>query len=176
VQTFKIALTLILALILQMLLPKHFRMFQYVEFPLLVTVYLSLMRAPLLGMTAGVVSGIGGDIISGSDIIGVSGFSKTLIGYVVAKASVNFPLENPLTRLGIVTLASIANTILVIGLYLMLEQPIQNVSAWGDFLKALGLNTLGDTLASIVLFMVLNKVFPEVGETKRMAIKKRHYG
>lgn len=175
-QTFKIALTLILALILQMLLPKHFRIFQFVDIPLLVTIYLSLMRSPLLGMSAGAISGIGSDIISGSLVLGVNGFSKTLIGYVVSKASVNFPLENPLTRLGIVVLASVCNTIFVIGLNLMLDQPIQNVGAWGDFLKALGLQTLGDSLASVVLFMVLNKVFPETGEAKRMAIKKRHYG
>lgn len=173
-QTLKIVITVIVALLLQFMLPKHLRFFQYLELPLLVTVFFSLMRSPLLGMTTGAVAGMGSDIIGGG-ILGVGGFSKTLIGYVISSVSIKFPLDNPLARLGIVALASAANTILVVGLYLMLEQSIQHVGTWGEFGRALGFKTLGDTLASIPLFMVLNKIFPDQAQAKRMAVKRRFY-
>jgi rod shape-determining protein MreD len=158
-----------------MLLPKHLRFFQYIELPLIVTVFFSLMRSPMLGMLTGLPLGLGSDFIDGGGIYGVGGFSKTLIGYVISTVSVKFPLDNPLARLGIVALASAANTVLVVGLYLMLEQSIQHVGAWGEFGKTLGFKTLGDTLASIPIFMVLNRLFPDQAQAKRMAIKRRFY-
>lgn len=173
-QTLKTVITVIVALLLQMLLPKHLRWFQYIDMPLLVTVFFSLMRSPLLGMTTGAIAGMGSDIID-RGVLGVGGFAKTLIGYVISTVSIKFPLDNPLARLGIVALASAANTILVVGLYMMLEQSIQHVGTWGEFGKALGLKTLGDTLASIPLFMVLNKIFPDQSQAKRMALKRRFY-
>lgn len=173
-QTLKIVITLIVALLLQLLLPKHLRFFQYIELPLLVAVFFSLMRSPLLGMMTGVTAGMGSDIIGGG-ILGVGGFSKTLIGYAISSVSIKFPLDNPLAKLGIVALASATNTILVVGLYLMLEQSIQHVGAWGEFGKTLGLKTLGDTLASIPVFMILNRMFPDQAQGKRMAIKRRFY-
>jgi rod shape-determining protein MreD len=173
-QTLKIVITVAVALLLQMLLPKHLRLLQYIELPLLVTVFFSLMRSPLLGMLVGAPAGIGGDII-GAGVLGVGGFAKTLIGYVISTVSIKFPLDNPLARLGVVALASAANTILVVGLLLILEQSIQNVGTWGEFGKVLGFKTLGDTLASIPLFLFLNKLFPDQSQAKRMALKRRFY-
>lgn len=173
-QTVKIAITLIVVLLLQMLLPKHLGVFQYIELPLLAAIYFALMRDPVMGMTTGLVAGLGGDVIGGG-ILGVGGFTKTLIGYAISVVSVKFPLENPLARLGVVAVASAANTVLVVGLYLMLEQTIQNVGAWGDFGKTLGWKTLGDTLASIPLFFALDRVFSEQAQATRMAVKRRFY-
>jgi hypothetical protein len=51
VQTFKIAVTIVVALLLQMLLPKYLAFFRYIDLPLLVTVYFALQRAPIaIGM------------------------------------------------------------------------------------------------------------------------------
>jgi rod shape-determining protein MreD len=174
-QTLKIVITVAVALLLQMLLPKHLRVFQYIELPLLVTIFFSLMRSPRLGMRVGATAGLGTDIIGGGGILGVSGFSETLIGYVIASVSIKVPLDTPLARLGIVALASASNTILVVGFLLMLEQSIQHVGAWSEFGKTLGFKTLGDTLASIPLYMFLNRLFPDQTQTKRMAIKRRFY-
>jgi rod shape-determining protein MreD len=173
VQTVKIAITLIVALLLQIMLSKHLGFFRYIELPMLVTVYFALMRDPLLGMTTGLVSGLGSDI--GAGPLGVGGFSKTLIGYVIAAVSIKFPLENPLARLGIVALATAANVVLVVGLYLMLGQSPQNVSAWGEFGKMIGWRTVGNTLTSVPLFIILDRVFSEQTQATRMAVKRRFY-
>ena len=173
-QKVKIVIVLILLLLLQMILPKHLGIFGYIELPLLGTIFFSLMRSPLQGMWTGVVAGLGEDIISGTNIFGINGFSKTLIGYCIGRASVNFPLENPLARLGIVALASFADTIMVVGFYIILEQPIP-VGAWYEFGRLIGFKVLGDTLTSIPLFILLNRLFPEQKEAGRMAVKKRYY-
>ena len=173
-QTFKIALTIIIALFLQMLLPEHLRFFRYIDLPLLVTVYFSLQRAPFLAMTVGMVAGVGGDAIGGG-ILGVGGFSKILIGYLIAVTSIKFSLENPLVRLLVVAPASATNTILFAGLNLMLEQFLPNLDTWGAFGKNLAWKVLADTVTALFLFIALDRVFVEQSQARRMAIKRRFY-
>jgi len=174
VQTFKIVLTIFVVLLLQMLLPNYLSFFRYVDLPLVVTVYFGLQRAPMLAMLTGTALGLGGDAVA-SGILGVGGFAKTLIGYLVAMASVRFALENPLARLAIAALCSAANTVLFIGLYLMLEQPLSDVGTYAELGRLVGWRTLGDTVAAIVLFIVLDRIFSEQAAARRMAIKKRFY-
>lgn len=173
-QTFKIALTIVVALLLQMLLPNYLRFFQYIDLPLLVTVYAGLQRAPAVGMVTGMIAGLGGDAVVGG-ILGVGGFSKTLIGYLVGAASVRLSLENPLARLATVALASAANTVLFVGLHQMLEQSLPHVATWAEFGKTIGWKALADTATSIVLFVILDRVFPGQAAAGRMAITKRFY-
>ena len=173
-QTFKIALTIIVALLLQMLLPRYVSFFGYIDLALLVTVYSGLQRAPVLGMVTGVIAGLGEDAVQGG-ILGVGGFSKTLIGYLVGTASVRLSLENPLARLSVVAVASAGNTVLFVGLNQMLEQSLPYVSTWGEFGATIGWKVLGDTVVSIILFVVLDRVFFEQATARRMAIRKRFY-
>jgi rod shape-determining protein MreD len=180
VQTVKIVLVIIFALSLQMLLPKFFSALQYLDLPLVVTVYFALQRAPVLGMTVGVVNGVGSDAVRGG-ILGVGGFSQTLIGYLVAVASVKLSLEHPLARLGVVAIASAANTVLFVGLYQMLEQEqlliekLPHVASWTDFGKTVGFKALADTVGAIVTFVLLDRLFSEQAQARRMAIRKRFY-
>jgi rod shape-determining protein MreD len=157
-----------------MVLPKYLPFFKFIDLALLVTVFLSLQREPFQGMLTGFVAGLGGDIIA-AGILGVGGFAKTLIGYLVAMASVKFPLENPLARLAVVAVASAANTVLYVGLHLMLEQYLDRTSTWAEFGKTVGWKALGDTVTAVFLFIVLNRVFYEQEQTRRMSIRKRFY-
>ena len=173
-QSLKIALTIIIALLLQMVLPKHLAFVRYIDFPLLITVYFSLQRAPVLGMVVGIFGGIGADAIAGGTL-GVRGFANTLLGYLVATVSIRFSLEHPLARLGVVVVASAAKTVLFAGLTLMLEQKLPYTSAWTEFGKATGRGILFDSLASVAVFLLLDRVFPEQPAARRMAIKRRFY-
>jgi len=174
VQNFKIVLTILVALLLQLVLPKRLLFFQYIDLALVVTVYFSLQREPVRSMFTGAFAGLGGDAVSGG-VLGVGGFIKTLIGYLISVISIKFPLENLLARLAIVGAASVANTFLFVGLNLMLEQDLPYISNWGEFGKTLGWKALADTATSIVLFFVLDRVFPEKPAASRMVIKKRFY-
>ncbi len=167
----KIALTILIAILLQFLLPKPLPFFRYVDLPLLITVYFSLQRAPQLGMWIGALAGIGGDVIAGG-IPGVGGFAKTLIGYLIGLTSIKVALDNPFAKLGVVAAASATNTVFFIGLYLLLEQDLPQVSNWSQFGKTLGWSVLADTLAAIFVFYGLEKVFPKQPE---IALRKRFY-
>jgi rod shape-determining protein MreD len=180
VQTFKIALTIIVALFIQVLLPGYLSFFRYVDLALIVTVYVALQRAPFLGMVTGCVAGLGSDALVGG-IIGVGGFARTLIGYIVAMVSIKLSVENPLTRLAVVGLASVVNTVLFVGLHQMLrqehvlEQVLPHVGSWREFGATVGWRVLGDTLAAAVVFILLDRVFAEQRAARRMAIKRRFY-
>ena len=173
-QTLKIALTILAALLLQYLLPNYLGFFKYIDLPLVVTVYFALQRDALLGMLTGIALGVGGDAIMGG-VLGVGGFSKTLIGYLVAMASIKLSLENPLARLAVVAIASAANTLLYVALYQMLEQPLSDASTWGNLGKIIGWKALADTVTAIIMFIVLDRIFAEQKAARRMAIKRRFY-
>jgi rod shape-determining protein MreD len=180
VQTLKIVLTIAVALFLQLLFAKYLAFFKYIDLPLLVTVFLGLQRSPVQGMLTGLLAGLGGDAIFGG-ILGVGGFSKTLIGYIIAMASVRLSLENALVRLVVAGLASMVNTLLFIGLYQMLqqsqlpEQALPHAGSWEEMLRTLGFKALADALAAAFVFIVLDRVFHEQATAKRMAIKRRFY-
>jgi rod shape-determining protein MreD len=174
VQPFKIALTIVVALLLQMVVPTYLGTFHIVDLPLLVTVYFALQRAPLQGMFTGMACGLGEDAIGGG-ILGVGGFTKTLIGYLVGIVSIRFSLENPLARLGTVAVASAANTALFVGLNLMLEREMAYAETWPQFGKTVGWLTLANTIASIVVFFIIDRVFAEQTAARRMSIKRRFY-
>lgn len=179
-QTFKLALSIVVALFIHYLLPNYLPFFQYVDLPLIITVYTALQRSPMLGMATGCAAGLGSDAISGG-IVGVGGFSRTLIGYAVAMSSIKLALENPLMRLAIVGLASVVNTVLFVGLHQMLQQEqvldqaLPHVGSWAAFGKTVGFKAIGDTLAAGGVFLVLDRVFAEQRAAQRMAIKRRFY-
>lgn len=72
-QTFKIAATIVVGLLLQLLLAKYVAFIRYLDIPLLLTVYFSLRRVPVLGMTVGLITGLAGDKLFDS-VLGVGGF------------------------------------------------------------------------------------------------------
>jgi rod shape-determining protein MreD len=173
VQTFRIVLTIAATILLQVLL-SEFGFVKYVDLPLVVTAYFSFQRQPLLAMFTGMILGLGGDAIGGG-VLGVGGFSKTLIGYLISVTSIRLSLENPLARLATVAVASTLNTILYAGLYLMIEQPLPNTASWPEVGKMLGWKLLADTLATLPVLITLDRVFAEQTAARRMAIKKRFY-
>jgi rod shape-determining protein MreD len=72
---------------------------QYLELPLLVTVYFSLMwRSPIAGLLFGASIGLAQDSLS-HQLLGMFGIVKTLVGYFAASVSLRVDVGNPLLRL-----------------------------------------------------------------------------
>ena len=72
---------------------------QYLELPLLVTVYFSLMwRSPIAGALFGAVIGLAQDSLS-HQYLGMFGIVKTLVGYFAASMSLRVDVGNPMLRL-----------------------------------------------------------------------------
>src|SRR6202790_5165049 len=97
----------LLALVLQVFFPIHFRWANYLELPLLVTLYFALSkRNPSTGMLLGMVIGLLQDSLSRTPL-GLYGIAKTLVGFVGSSIGARIDVEHPIARF-----------ILTIGFYL----------------------------------------------------------
>ncbi len=87
------------AILFQVYVPRFFTFLSYLELPLLVTVYFSLMkRSPMAGVGIGAVIGLAQDSLSHNPL-GMFGIVKTLVGYFAASASQRFNVDNTGVRL-----------------------------------------------------------------------------
>jgi rod shape-determining protein MreD len=83
------------AILFQVYLPRFFHSLGYLELPLLVTVYFSLMRRnPVAGTFFGAGIGLAQDSLSHQPL-GMFGIVKTLVGYFAASVSMRFDVDNP---------------------------------------------------------------------------------
>ena len=87
------------AILFQVYVPQFVKYLSYLELPLLVTVYFSLMRrSPVTGVLFGAGIGLAQDSLS-SHPLGMFGIVKTLVGYFAASVSQRFNVENSGVRL-----------------------------------------------------------------------------
>ena len=87
------------AILFQVYVPRFFERLSYLELPLLVTVYFSLMRrTPAMGVLFGAGIGLAQDSLSHNPL-GMFGIVKTLVGYFAASMSQRFDVQNAWVRL-----------------------------------------------------------------------------
>jgi rod shape-determining protein MreD len=87
------------AILFQVYVPRFLTYLSYLELPLLVTVYFSLMwRSPVAGVLLGAGIGLAQDSLSHNPL-GMFGIVKTLVGYFAASVSQRFDVENSVVRL-----------------------------------------------------------------------------
>jgi rod shape-determining protein MreD len=89
----------LLAILFRVYVSRFIPYLQYLELPLLVTVYFSLMwRSPIAGLFFGAAIGLAQDSLSHHPL-GMFGIVKTLVGYFAASMSLRVDVGNPLLRL-----------------------------------------------------------------------------
>lgn len=88
----------LIAILFQVYVPRFVDFLSYLELPLLVVVYFSLMRRqPVAGAVIGTVIGLVQDSLSPHPL-GMFGIAKTLVGYFSASISMRFDVENNALR------------------------------------------------------------------------------
>lgn len=89
-----------LAIIGKFYLPRLLPHTEWLELPLLLTVYFGLMRrSQLQALFFGAFVGLAEDSLSPANIpIGMYGITKTLVGYFAASVSMRFNVETPVMR------------------------------------------------------------------------------
>ncbi|MFN3322359.1 MAG: rod shape-determining protein MreD [Bryobacteraceae bacterium] len=86
------------AILFQVYVPRLFEHLAYLELPLLVTVYFSLMRRkPISGCFIGAGIGLAQDSLSHQPL-GMFGIVKSLVGYFAASVSLRFDVDNQALR------------------------------------------------------------------------------
>ena len=162
-QIFKIIIAIIIFSGIQGVIPRFWDGFKYIDLTLILTVYLSLKRKPLQGMLVGMGAGLAYDALTGGQLLGASGFVKTIIGFILSSINVHFAIDRKLMRLFVLVLASIGNVLLFIGLYLVFgdQSPLPLSSTPSEIAKLTAWQAAGNLILGFVLFPVLDRVFVE---------------
>jgi rod shape-determining protein MreD len=99
-QVLALAAITLVAIIGKVYLPRLIPNTEWLELPLLLTVYFGLMRrSQIASLLFGAFVGLAEDSLSPANIpIGMYGITKTLVGYFAAAVSVRFDVESTLIR------------------------------------------------------------------------------
>lgn len=147
------ALAVLLALLVQTVLgllsPTAARVFDPF---LILTVYCGLVGGSSHGMLAGAAAGWVQDVHFGGPILGLSGLSRTLIGFAVGVSTARFHLGEPLARVLVLMMATIVDALLLRWLAGVFDVHTAGLSPLGLLLRA------GVTAAAgLVLFETVDR-------------------
>jgi rod shape-determining protein MreD len=118
----KIAVVLLVSILLQLLLREVWQPLSYIDFPLVVVVYIALQRDAWQALLVGTLAGLIVDAASGG-LIGAGGFSKTLTAYVIYFAATRVNLENPLLRIPVLAAGSLLDSAIYVFWHRVLGYP-----------------------------------------------------
>ena len=128
----------------------------YIDWLLLVTVYVSMMREPVLALLTGTVAGICYDMSSGSDVpMGVSGVAYVVAAYIGYWVSTSFLVEGLLIRVATVAGASVVAAILRLSLYTFTVDVKMPVDAALELILGPTVNLI----LSVPIFLALDQFF-----------------
>ena len=163
----KTAAVLAIAIILQASLRAVWPPLAYVDFPLVVVVYIALQRDAWQALIVGTIAGLTIDLMSGA-LIGAGGFSKTLTAYVIYFAATRVNLENPLLRIPVLAAATLLDDSVYVLLHRMMGHP-----SYLPFVQTLSYSLIGTTVIGTLVLYMLNNLFNDGHQRKHFAVRRR---
>jgi rod shape-determining protein MreD len=166
-----VALAIALALSLQTTLAPYVVNRFAVDLVLVVVVFTALSAGPVTGLLTGTVAGLAQDALS-HGVLGVSGFAKTLVGFLAGTFGLQFILAQPLPRFIVFVAATIVHAACFLGLYAMLD-PEGFVVPYGALLS----QALANGIVGVLAFQIV-ELLPGAVQNRRAgrAFKRKHYG
>ena len=164
----KIAAILIASIALQLLLRVIWKPLIYIDFPLVVIVYIALQREAWLALVVATLAGVIVDAQSGG-LIGAGGFSKTLTAYVIYFAATKVNLENPLLRIPVLAAATVLDSLIYVFWHRVLNYPptvpvMQTISY-----KLIATAAVG----TLVLYLIDSIVAERSAQRRQFATRRR---
>jgi rod shape-determining protein MreD len=163
----KIAAVLGISIILQLSLRAVWPPLAYIDFPLIVVVYIALQRDAWQALIVGTIAGLAVDATSGG-LIGAGGFSKTLTAYVVYFFATRVNLENVLLRIPVLAAATILDSVVYVFWHRSLGYP-PNV----PMMQTLSYRLIGTTIAGTFAVYMLRSVFTQQASQRRQFASRR---
>ena len=143
----------LLAILFQIYVPLFFRFLSFLEMPLLVVVYLGLMRRnPVSGLFVGAAIGLAQDSFSPNPL-GMFGITKTLVGYFAASIGMKLDVDNVLMRFLLAFFFYVFHQ----AFYWVMERALLSHMSPFDLPGWLGLGIL-NALVGVALFHFLDKL------------------
>ena len=135
-----------------------------IDLVLVAVVYVALTSGAASGMLAGSVAGLIQDALgSTTNVIGIGGLSKSIVGFVVGAIGQQFIVTAAIPRLLVFMAATAVHALLFQGLYVALGLRTFT-SPWA----AVATQALGNTVVGMVAFTVVES-FPGAMERRRMS-------
>jgi rod shape-determining protein MreD len=163
----KIAAVLLLAIILQLSLRAVWSPLSYIDFPLIVVVYISLQRDAWQALIVGTIAGLSVDA-AGGGLIGAGGFSKTLTAYLIYFAATRINLENPLLRIPVLAAATLVEA----GVYVFWHRFL-GYAPLVPFVQTISYKMIGTTIVGTFTFYMLDSVFTDRSSQRRKFASRR---
>jgi rod shape-determining protein MreD len=164
----KIAAVLALAIILQVSLRAVWPPLAYVDFPLVVVVYMALRREGWQALFIGTIAGLAVDA-TGGGLIGAGGFSKTLTAYLIYYAGTRVNLENPLLRIPVLSAATILDSFVYVFLHRIFGEPPHI-----PFVQTVSYRLIATTIIGTLVLYMLDNIFSEsIRQRRQFAVRRR---
>ena len=164
----KIAAVLAISIVLQLSLRAIWPPLAYIDFPLIVVVYIALQRDAWQALLVGTLAGLIVDARSGG-LIGAGGFSKTLTAFVIYFAASRINLENPLLRIPVLAAATVMDSGIYVFWHRLLGYPptvpiMQTISY-----KLIATTTVG----TVVLYLIDSLLAERSTQRRQFATRRR---
>src|SRR5687767_13068729 len=164
----KIAAILIVSIALQLSLREVWPPLVYIDFPLVIIVYIALQREAWQALVVATLAGLIVDAQSGG-LIGAGGFSKTLTAYIIYFAATKVNLENPLLRIPVLAAATVLDSAVYFFWHRLLgNQPMS------PLVQTLSYRLIATTIAgTIVLYMLDSVIADRSAQQRQFATRRR---
>jgi rod shape-determining protein MreD len=155
-QSFSLPVALLVplvAILLQVYLPKILPAFTILDLPLIVTLFFAVSRrSPIAGTVTGGMIGLLQDILS-SQYIGVNGMAKSVVGYAAASLGSQIDVENMGTR----ALLSFGFSMLQSVLLYLIERRLLGIRAFHLLWLHELLRAVITTIVAVPVFLLLDR-------------------
>jgi rod shape-determining protein MreD len=171
----KIAAILIVSIVLQLSLREVWPPLVYIDFPLVVIVYIALQREAWQALVVASLAGLIVDAQSGG-LIGAGGFSKTLTAYIIYFAATKVNLENPLLRIPVLAAATVLDSLVYVFWHRLMNYPptvplVQTISY-----KLIATTIVGTLLLYMIDSIVADRSSPRRQFATRRRVARRSTG
>lgn len=148
----RLTVALIIAIVLQWTLRNIAEPLGFIDFPLIIVVYAALQRNSIRAIIFGTISGIAVDALSGG-LLGASGFSKTLVAYMVFEMARRVYMDNLLLRIPVIAGAVLVNDLVYFGVQRLFDQ-----APTGDVLVTTSYRLIATTIIGTLVYLLLQNI------------------
>ena len=163
----KIVVVLVVSILLQLSLSEVWHPLSYIDFPLVVVVYIALQRDAWKALLVGTLAGLIVDAASGG-LVGAGGFSKTLTAYIIYFAATRVNLENPLLRIPVLAAGSLLDSAIYVFWHRVLGSP-----PVAPLMQTMSYKLIATTVAGTVALYVLDALVAERSAQRRQFATRR---
>jgi rod shape-determining protein MreD len=163
----KIAAVLAIAIVLQLAAGSVWAPLSYIDFPLMVVVYIALQRHAWHALIVGTIAGLAVDA-AGGGLIGAGGFSKTLTAYVIYFAATRVNLENTLLRIPVLAAATLLDSSIYVFWHRSLGYPPSM-----PFVQTVSYRLISTTIVGTFILYLLDSVFTDRARQRRSFASRR---